>query len=85
MASGALVASFHGYGGQEYATSKNGLWFAPDHLEEAADALARLIGGFTNNDPDVVRMRKAGFATAAHYSKEVTRTALLDFYSPLLN
>ena len=84
MSSGALVTGFHGYGGQEYATAENGLWFAPDHLEEVADAVARLITGFMQNDADALRMRDTGFATAARYSKESTRTALLDFYAPLL-
>jgi glycosyltransferase involved in cell wall biosynthesis len=84
MASGAVVAGFHGYGGQEYATAENGRWFAPDHLEEAADAVADLIDGFMSNRADVQRMREAGFATAARYSIDATRSALLDFYTPLL-
>ena len=84
MASGALVAGFHGYGGQEYARAENGLWFAPDHLEEVADALARLITGAMRNDAATQRMREAGFETAARYNREATRAALLDFYAPLL-
>lgn len=85
MASGAVVAGFHGYGGQEYATADNGLWFSPDHLEESADALAGLISGFMDKDPSVLRMREAGLATAAQFSKDATRAALLDFYTPLLH
>jgi hypothetical protein len=84
MASGALVAGFDGYGGQEYARAENGLWFPPDHLEEAADALARLINGLMRQDQQVLQMREAGFATAARYSKQATRAALLDFYAPLI-
>src|SRR5206468_2181306 len=45
MASGALVTGFDGYGGQEYAKPENGVWFPPDHIEETADALAKLLGG----------------------------------------
>jgi glycosyltransferase involved in cell wall biosynthesis len=80
MASGAIVAGFHGYGGQEYARADNGFWFAPDHLEEVADALARIIIGMERQDPDLLKMRDAGLATAARYSKEQTRAALRAFY-----
>jgi glycosyltransferase involved in cell wall biosynthesis len=82
MASGAIVVGFTGYGAQEYATSENGFWFAPDHLEEVADALARAIIGVEMNDATVLKMREAGFATAARYSKERTSSALAAFYGP---
>jgi hypothetical protein len=85
MAAGALVVGFKGYGGQEYATAENGVWFEPDYLEETADALARLLGAILRNDPEVERLREAGFATVARYSEDATRAALLDFYRPLLN
>jgi glycosyltransferase involved in cell wall biosynthesis len=84
MASGAIVAGFHGYGGQEYARPDNGFWFPPDHLEEVADALARIITGLESQDPELLKMRDAGLATAAHYSKERTRAALRAFYSALI-
>jgi hypothetical protein len=84
MACGAVVAGFDGYGGREYATPENGIWLPPDHLEEAADALALVTQKLNDNDPEIARMRDAGFATAAHYSKEIARTALLDFYTPLV-
>jgi Glycosyl transferases group 1 len=80
MASGAIVVGFTGYGGQEYATAENGFWFAPDHLEEVADAIARVIAGVETNDAAIVKMREVGFATAARYSKERTSTALAAFY-----
>jgi hypothetical protein len=83
MASGAIVVGFTGYGGREYATSENGFWFAPDHLEETADALARAITGLQANDPEIVKMREAGFATATRYDKEQTAAALKAFYGPL--
>ena len=83
MASGAIVAGFDGYGGQEYARPENGFWFPPDHLEEVADALARIIVGLERNDPDLLKMRDAGFATAAYYGKERTRAALREFYGAL--
>jgi glycosyltransferase involved in cell wall biosynthesis len=83
MASGAIVAGFHGYGGLEYASAENGFWFPPDHLEEVADALARILSGLELNDPKVAKMRDAGFTTAAGYNKDRTRTALREFYGAL--
>lgn len=85
MASGAIVAGFRGYGGQEYATADNGFWFAPDHLEEVADLLARIVAGLQRNDPELIKTRDAGFATAARYSKERARAALREFYGALLS
>lgn len=84
MACGAIVAGFDGYGGREYATPENGVWLPPDHLEEAADALALLVQKLTRNDPEIARMRDAGLATVARYSKENARAALLEFYAPLV-
>jgi glycosyltransferase involved in cell wall biosynthesis len=84
MASGAIVTGFHGYGGQEYARPENGFWFPPDHLEEAADALARIMVGLERKEPELLKMRDAGLATAAHYSKERTRSALAAFYGELI-
>ncbi|HXI99724.1 MAG TPA: glycosyltransferase [Micropepsaceae bacterium] len=83
MASGAIVAGFTGYGAQEYATSENGFWFAPDHLEELADGLARIVTGLQQNDAAILKMREAGFATVARYGKDRAAAALNAFYGPL--
>jgi len=83
MSCGAIVAGFTGYGGNEYATAENGFWFAPDHLEEVADALARIVIGTQQNDSQIGRMREAGFAKTARYNKERARAALREFYGPL--
>jgi hypothetical protein len=84
MACGAIITGFDGYGGREYATPANGIWLPPDHLEEAADALAVLIQKLRRNDPEIAGMRDSGFVTVARYSKENTRVALLEFYTPLV-
>ncbi len=80
MAAGAIVVGFHGYGGMEYATAENGIWFPSDHLEETADALADAIMGIEKGEPRFSAMRDAGFATAARYGKDQTRTALAEFF-----
>ena len=83
MASGAIVVGFTGYGALEYATPNNGFWFAPDHLEETADALASVLAGLETKDAAILQMREAGFATASRYSKERASAALAAFYGPL--
>jgi glycosyltransferase involved in cell wall biosynthesis len=83
MASGAIVVGFTGYGAMEYASSQNGFWFAPDHIEETADALAKVVVGLETGDRAIAAMREAGFATAARYSKERASAALAAFYGPL--
>jgi len=80
MAAGAIVVGFHGSGGLEYATSENGIWLPPDHLEEAADALAEALSGIEKNEPRFAAMREAGFATAARYTKDRTQAALRGFF-----
>jgi glycosyltransferase involved in cell wall biosynthesis len=80
MASGCIVVGFHGYGGLEYATPENGYWFSPEYMEEVADALAGVMGALERGDPNLVRMREAGAATAAGYTKSHTREALSRFY-----
>lgn len=84
MASGAIVIGFHGYGAQEYATDENGMWFPSDHIEETADAVARVISGLKSRDPATLKIRDAGFVTAGRYNKERTRAALREFYGPLV-
>lgn len=84
MACGAVVAGFHGYGGQEYATAENGIWLRPDHLEEAADAIAELIRKLMRGDPEITHMREAGFATIARYSRDSACAALAGFYGPIV-
>lgn len=72
MSSGCLVVGFHGYGGMEYASKDNGIWISPDALEETADALAGAMTGFQSQDPEFVRMRDNGMATAKSFNERRT-------------
>ena len=85
MASGAIVIGFHGHGALEYATAENGYWFPSDHIEQTADAIAHVIRALQMRDPAILKMRDAGFATAARYSKDATRDALRAFYGPMMS
>ena len=84
MASGCIVAGFDGYGGREYACPENGLWLPPDHAEETADAIEKIITGIQENTSWISGMREAGRQTAARYGKDRTTDALMAFYGPLL-
>ncbi len=84
MSSGCIVVGFHGYGGLEYASSENGFWFAPDYLEEVADALARVVTGIERDESSLAAMREAGLATARQFNRERTRGALSSFYGSMV-
>jgi len=81
MASGCIVVGFHGYGGREYAGAENGFWFSPEFLEEVVDALAAVANGLQANDAKLAAMREAGFATAARYTRALTKEALARAYA----
>lgn len=84
MASHAIVVGFHGYGGMEYASPKNGFWFAPDRLEEVIDALASVLDGLERGDQALDEMRAAGVETVARYTRADTKAALARVYGPLV-
>ena len=68
LATGALVAGFHGGGGKAYATAENGDWFDDDRHVEIAQALISLIDRLNAGESFEAR-RKAGFAAAAGFSR----------------
>ena len=81
MASGCAVVGFHGIGGQEFARPDNGLWFDSDQLLAVVHALARVVQGVEHHAPWLAAMIASGQTTAAQYSPERARAALLDYYS----
>lgn len=83
MASGCLVAGYHGHGGLEYATAENGFWFGCDEHEAVADALQRLVAGFQADAPWTHAMKEAGQRTADRYNLPDTSRALADYYAGL--
>jgi len=83
MASGCIVVGYTGSGGLEYATPENGFWFSPEQMEEVTDAIAQAIGGLIRGDPGMVKMREAGRAAAARYTRERTKAALRQVYGAL--
>lgn len=76
LASGCLVAGFHGGGGREYATAQNGDWFEDWDLVGVARALVHSIRDVANASPRI----EAGLRTAAQYDVAVTRERLLRYW-----
>lgn len=81
MSAGCLVVGFHGTGGLEFTTPANGMWFHGDQLLECVDALAIAVQGVERGDAWVPAMVAAGRQTAARYSLDATRTALLRHFA----
>lgn len=83
MASGCLVAGYHGYGGLEYARPENGFWFGADEHEGVADALYKLIKGIEAGEPWIEAMRAEGQKVADAFNLAATRQALAGYYAGL--
>jgi Glycosyl transferases group 1 len=83
MASGAIVVGFDGYGGKEYASHENGLWYSLDQIEDTVDALAEALSGVEQGVRKFQEMRYAGLAAAGRYGKGRTKEALMEIYGPL--
>jgi glycosyltransferase involved in cell wall biosynthesis len=83
MASGCVVVGYTGTGGLEYATPQNGFWFSPEQMEEVTDTIALAIDGLMRGDPRMIKMREAGRAAAARFTRERTKAALQQVYGGL--
>jgi hypothetical protein len=83
MAAGCLVVGFAGDGGWEYADHTNGIWIPEDNLEAAADGLAAAVIGLRSATPESSARIEAGKTTAASYSPERQRAALVPIFERL--
>ncbi|GAN61531.1 hypothetical protein ACI01nite_23120 [Acetobacter cibinongensis] len=80
MASRCAIVGYHGTGGLEYATRRNGLWFSPEEYDPVVDALARALLGVENQDKDIMAMLENAEITASFFNKARTQEALLRTY-----
>jgi hypothetical protein len=83
LASGCLVAGFHGGGGRVYATPENGDWFDDDRHVEIAQALATLIDRLRAGE-DFAARRAAGRAAAEGFSQAVFERQLRAAWTAIL-
>ena len=79
MASGCLVAGFHGDGDLSLSEARNSaLWV--DNIYAAAKALGTLVTWILSGNPKVDIQRKAGARLAESYSLSARDKALLEFW-----
>ena len=76
-----LVVGFHGDGGREYATHRNGYWLDEGDLVGCADVLARAVRMRQAGAREVIDMLDEAQATAARFSVAAMRDKLLAFWS----
>ena len=81
MASGCLVAGFHGDGGREYMTADNGWWAETGDWKACVDGLAAAFNLLESGGPALAARREAMATTVARYSPARLETALLAFWS----
>ena len=80
MASGCLVAGFHGDGGREYMTTDNGWWAETGDWKACVDGLAAALDLLEPGGPALAARSEAMAATVARYSPARLETALLAFW-----
>jgi len=83
MASRCALVGFHGTGGKDYASHRNGHWFSPEQCEEIVDCLAGLIFDISQHAPHVDRMLDEAQKTASAYSVEATFQAVMQVYGKI--
>ncbi|WP_336762608.1 glycosyltransferase family 4 protein [Asaia sp. VD9] len=83
MASRCALVGFHGTGGKDYATHRNGYWFSPEECEEIVDCLATLIYDMKHHSPRIDRMLHEAEKTASQYSVSATYQAVLQVYGEI--
>lgn len=79
MSAGCAVVGYHGYGGLEYATPRNGIWHFNDEIEEVVNGLYRAVKGIQCNDTMIHAMIANGRTTAARFNAENMRKHLVAF------
>ena len=81
MSDGVLVVGFHGGGGLDYATARNGLWREEGDLIGCADAIAEALTLLRAGRSEAADLVSEGRQTAARYSLDVLRATLVSFWN----
>ena len=80
MASGCLVAGYHGEGGREYISDLNGWWAEAGDARACVDGLAAALDLLDRRAPELELRRAAMTQTVARYSPQRMEAALLDLW-----
>lgn len=79
MACGCVVVGYHGQGGLQYATAKNGFWSEEGNPLAAAEMLKRVVEMVRGQSPEIPTVIEAARQTAAAYSPARQEQELLKF------
>lgn len=82
MALGTLVVGFHGDGGLDYATARNGFWCEEGDFHACADAIARALSLLAGDRREAADMIAEGRRTATGYAPARMKDALDAFWRP---
>jgi glycosyltransferase involved in cell wall biosynthesis len=85
MACGCLVAGYHGNGGREYMTERNGWWAEGGDWRACVDGLACAFRLLDAGGEPLEAMRREMAATVGRYSPERMKQALLAFWEAEVN
>jgi len=84
MACGCNVVGFHGYGGLEYATDKNGFWCEEGNIIECSKKLADVVALMVSGDDRISAVKRQALKTTQEYTFERQERELVDFWKRLL-
>lgn len=85
MASGCLVAGYHGDGGREYMNERNGWWAETGDWRACVAGLASALKLLEAGGAPLEAMRRETAATVACYSRERMKQALVAFWEAEVN
>lgn len=80
MSCGCLVSGYHGDGGREYMTAKNGWWAETGDWKACVDGLAAALELFDRGGADYDKRRREMAATVELYNPNRLETELLAFW-----
>ncbi len=76
-----LVVGFHGGGGLEYATPRNGYWLDEGDLSGCAEALSTAVDLLRRRSGEAADLIDEGVLTAGRFSMDAMQEKLLAFWS----
>lgn len=85
LASGCIVVGFTGFGGDEYASDRNGIWIEEGNLAAVSRNLVRVVRDLLTKECYLDRLARIGISTASRYDLNLTTRALLDVWGKRAN
>ena len=83
MSCGCLVIGFHGAGGLDYATSKNGFWCEEGNLFGCSKTLVKVVSSLICDGDDLEKIKQQAIMTAKRYSIQRQEKEVVQFWSKI--